>query len=317
MEWSAAGAPLVATRAVHFAATVITVGDVIFRTFIAGPLPRSEPTASAAFPTLRVSWLGLVVSVFSGAIWLLLQAASMSGLPLGEALTADVMSTVINETQFGTVTVVRAGLVICLAACLACDRALLARWLGLAAALAFVASLAWTGHAGSTIGAEGYLHLVADALHLIAAAAWIGGLVSLVLLLWAAHRSKAIAAARHAVGRFSILGIVSVAVLLLTGTVNTVILVGSPRGLIFTNYGQLLLVKLGLFAVMLGLAAVNRFRLTPELASSGNEQSLVALRRLIRNSVIETACGLSIIAIVGVLGTLHPAVHLVYLTTSR
>ncbi len=95
------------------------------------------------------------------------------------------------------------------------------RWLALAAALGLVAAIAWTGHAGSTPGEWGILHLAADALHLCAAAAWIGGLVSLVLLLIGSRRDQAAAGASLALDateRFSILGIVSVAALLATGS---------------------------------------------------------------------------------------------------
>jgi len=231
----------------------------------------------------------------------------MSGLPLEDALTADVLMTVIDETQFGEVMIVRAGFAICIAACLAYDRATIAQWLGLMAALALVASLAWTGHAGATVGAMGYLHLAADALHLTAAAAWLGGLVPLILLLAATRRNNAIPLACDAVGRFSTLGIISVMTLILSGLINSAILVGSFRALITTSYGQLLLLKLALFTAMLALAAVNRLLLTPRLARHGDG----ALHGLTRNSSIELALGLAIFAIVGLLGTLHPAVHLV------
>jgi putative copper resistance protein D len=107
------------------------------------------------------------------------------------------------------------------------------------------------------------------------------------------------------------LGIVSVGTLLVTGIVNAWILVGSIHALIVTGYGQLLLLKFVVFAIMLGFAATNRFWLTPQLAfSSKNEPQLETLRQLTRNSVIEIALGLTIFAIVGVLGTLHPAIHL-------
>ncbi|TYL80284.1 copper homeostasis membrane protein CopD [Bradyrhizobium cytisi] len=309
MDWSAPDAPMVATRAVHFAATAITVGDVIFRVVIAVPALRTEATAAASFgtPTLRVSCLGLGVAVISGAIWLLLQAASMSGMPLHDALSADVLSTVIHETQFGQLTTVRAGFAICLATCLVYDRVAIAQWLGFAAALGFAASLAWSGHAGSTLGEAGYVHLTADALHLMAAAAWIGGLASLILFLDAAYRSKAISPVRDVVGRFSIMGMVSVVALLLTGLINSFILVGSVHALIVTEYGRLLLLKLGLFALMLIIALINRLVLVPRLAPSGNG----ALRRLACNSAIELALGLAVLTIVGILGTMHPAIHLV------
>lgn len=309
MDWSAAGAPLVATRAVHFAATAIMAGNILFRTVVTEPVLYPEATVAAVFrtQTQRVSCISQAVAVISGGIWLLLQSAAMSGLQLEDALTADVLSTVVYETQFGQVMIVRVGLAILVAACLASDHVTIAQRLGLAASLAFTASLAWTGHSAATIGAMGYLHLVADALHLIAAAAWVGGLVPLILLLATANGDNAKPFVRDAVERFSTLGITSVTALMLSGLINAVILVGSVTALFATSYGQLLLLKLALFAVMLAFATINRLLLTPRLAQPGAG----GLRGLTRNSSIELAFGLAIFAIVGLLGTLHPAIHLV------
>src|SRR5271169_1600886 len=176
---------MIATRAIHFAATATVTGTLVFRAVVANPALRSQPAAAKPFrtQTLRVAWIGLAITGLSGVIWLLLQAASMSGLPLREAATADVLATVLNETQFGLVSEVRAALAIVLVASLAFDRLPLANWLALAAALGLAAAIAWTGHAASTPGAMGNIHLAADALHVIAVATWTGGLVSLVLLL--------------------------------------------------------------------------------------------------------------------------------------
>lgn len=318
MDWSAAGAPLIATRAVHFAATAMTVGSVFFGIFIATPVLQHHTAAAISFKRRirRFIWACLVLAVISGAIWLLLQTASMSGIPLIEALTADVLSTVVDETQFGEVTTIRAGLAICLSVCLVYDRAVIVQWIGLATAAGFVSSLAWTGHAGSTVGATDYLHLAADVLHLVTAAAWIGGLASLIIFLATTKVRDDMSLVCNAVRRFSILGIVSVTILLLSGIANTAILVGSLHGLLATEYGRMLTLKLAMFVLMLAFAAINRFRLTPRLASTGNRQSPTALDQLIRNSVIEIMFGLAILVIVGVLGTQHPAVHLVELTTS-
>lgn len=308
MDWSAAGASLVATRAVHFAATAIMAGNILFRTVVTEPVLYPEATLAAVFrsQTQRLSCISLAVALISGGIWLLLQSAAMSGLQLEDALTADVLSTVVYETQFGQVMIVRVGLAILVAACLASDHVTIAQRLGLAASLAFTASLAWTGHSAATIGAMGYLHLVADALHLIAAAAWVGGLVPLILLLAAANGDNAKPFVRDAVERFSTVGIISVTALMLSGLINAVILVGSVTALFATSYGQLLLLKLALFAVMLAFAAINRLLLTPRLAQPGAG----GLRGLTRNSSIELALGLAIFAVVGLLGTLHPAIHL-------
>lgn len=103
------------------------------------------------------------------------------------------------------------------------------------------------------------------------------------------------------------MGIISVATLILTGATNTLILVGSARGLIATEYGKLLLIKLAVFALMLTFAGVNRLSLTPRLGKSGNGARV----SLMSNSAIEFVLGLVIFAIVGLLGTLHPAIHLV------
>ena len=318
MDWlgAAIDGPLVVTRAIHFAATAISAGALIFRAVVAEPALRSTvETIPFVRPQIRlIASIGLAIAVASGLIWFQLQAVAMSGLPFGEATTSGVLSTVLNETQFGLVSKVRFVLAVILAACLAYDRFRQARWLALGSALGFTAAIAWTGHAGSTLGELGNLHLTADALHLIAAASWFGGLVPLALLLAAARRHQDFAwasLARDAVQRFSTLGLVSVGTLLLTGVINAWILVGSIHALTVTGYGQLLMLKLGVFAIMLLFAAINRFLLTPQLAfSSKNEPQLKALRQLARNSVIEIALGLTIFIIVGALGTLHPAIHL-------
>jgi putative copper resistance protein D len=318
MDWFGAGGngPLIVVRAIHFAATAITTGALVFRAVVARPALDSEQAVARLVrtQTLIVAWIGLAIAVASGMVWLLFQATSMSGLPLGEAMTSSVLLTVLNQTQFGLVSEIRIVLAVILAACLACYRFPLADWFALVAALGLTAAIAWTGHAGSTLGQTGNLHLTADALHLVAAASWIGGLVSLAVLLAAARRHHSVtwvSLARDATMRFSMLGIVSVATLLATGVVNAWILVGSFHALLITEYGQLLMLKVVVFAAMLVFAAVNRFCLTPRLAvSSGNEPRLEVLRQLERNSAIEIALGLAIFAIVGLLGTLHPAIHL-------
>jgi putative copper resistance protein D len=318
MDWFGgdANGSLIAIRAIHFAATAVTTGTVVFLAAVAKPAFRSEPAAAERFRAQsgRVAWTALAITVASGVIWLLLQAGAMSGLPLDEAMAPGVLSAVLRETQFGSVSEIRLGLSIVLAVCLAYDRLPPADWLALAAALGLTASVAWTGHGGATPGELGNLHLAADALHQIAAASWIGGLVPLVLLLAQARHHPTIgwaSIARDATQRFSMLGAVSVATLMASGVVNAWILVGSFHALFVTEYGRLLMLKLVVFAIMLVFAAVNRFWLTPQLAYSlENGARFAALRQLARNSVVEIALGLVIFAIVGLLGTLHPAIHL-------
>jgi putative copper resistance protein D len=319
MSWFGAeiDGPLVLTRAIHFAASATTAGAVMFRAFVAEPALQTSP-ARYAMVRARIAaltWTGLAIAAVTGLVWFVLQTMSMTGLASGDAMRSGAMLTVANETQFGLVSEVRAALALLLAACLVLSRFVMSRWVALITALALVGAIAWTGHAGSTLGELGNLHLTADVLHLGAASAWIGGLLGLSILFAVGRRHSAFEwgpLQLDAVLRFSTLGMISVAALILSGIVNAWILVGSFRALLVTDYGQLLLLKIVAFVVMVGFAAVNRFWLTPQLALVTNAQAHTnALSALTRNTLIEIALGLAIFAVVGVLGTLHPAIHLV------
>jgi len=319
MSWFGAevSGPLVLTRAIHFAASATTAGAVMFRVFVAESALRPPRDGRAGFQSgmTALTWTALAIAAATGLVWFVLLTMSITGLGIGEAIRSGAMLTVANETQFGLVSEVRAALALLLAACLVLSRFVVSRWLALAAASGLIGAIAWTGHAGSTLGDLGILHLTADVLHLGAASAWIGGLFGLSILFAVGRRRSAFEWEQpqlDAVLRFSTLGMVSVATLILSGIVNAWILVGSFRALLVTDYGQLLLVKLVAFVVMVGFAAVNRFWLTPQLAlvtkAEAHANALSALRR---NTLIEIALALAIFAVVGVLGTLHPAIHLV------
>ena len=316
MSWFGAeiDVPMVVTRTVHFAASAITAGALVFRGFVAEPALRAAPAAAAPIDKQfrATTWIALAVAVVSGLALVLLLTMSLSDEGLGEAVMSGALRDVLNLTQFGLVAQARLAIAVVLAICLVFERSALWRWLGLVAAVALAASIAWTGHAASTPFTLGYLHLASDALHLTAASAWIGGLVPLALLLGMVRRHKGWASLElDVIRRFSMLGTVSVATLILSGFFNAWILVGSFRGLVVTGYGQLLMLKLAAFAVMLAFAAFNRFVLTQRLALSSDQARQDALRALSRNTRIEIVLGLSIFAIVGALGTLHPAAHLV------
>src|SRR6476646_11855000 len=121
MPGDAANVSLIVVRAIHFVGTAITAGVLIFRAVVAEPALHSAGDVRVVVMAqiVRAAWLGLAITVASGAVWVLLQAAAMSGLSLREAVTADILSTVLTETQFGTVSECRFALAIVLAACLA------------------------------------------------------------------------------------------------------------------------------------------------------------------------------------------------------
>jgi putative copper resistance protein D len=96
-----------------------------------------------------------------------------------------------------------------------------------------------------------------------------------------------------------------------SGLVNTAYLVGLTNlpAAVATLYGRLLLAKLALFAVMLALAATNRFALTPALALSlGSGHYRPAIARLRRSIFFETGSAVTVLAIVAWLGTIEPPI---------
>jgi copper resistance protein D len=313
---------LLYARALHFAATIMVGGVVFFIVFIGDPVFRSTKNSPRLIAAVRlrcawIAWVSLLACVVSGAAWLVVTAASMSGQPVTQVFSGGVLATVLLHTDFGNDWLVRFALACCLAATFVrvfSMKPARPGWIAAAAvilAAALVGALAGAGHAIGGQGVEGIIHPAADVLHLMAAAAWLGALIPLVLVLkQAGHDADTLALARSTTERFSTLGIALVATILVTGIVNTWYLVGSTSALVDTDYGRLLTAKIVLFFVMVAIAAVNRLRLTPRLLSDG---SLVgaqqALRQLRANAAIETAAGAIIIAIVAVLGTMPPASH--------
>ena len=166
-------------------------------------------------------------------------------------------------------------------------------------------ALAWDGHGAADPGLAGWVHTGADVIHLLAAGAWLGALLCFGLLL----TSSAPPEAQHeALKGFSGVGGVVVAAILASGLINAWFLVG-PRhleGLVSTSWGRLLLGKLVLVAAMLGLAAFNRWKLTPRLQESLALDPSAALKALRRSVGLESALGLLILGLVAVLGVQPP-----------
>jgi putative copper resistance protein D len=315
------GDPLAYVRAVHFAATIVAAGVLIFEVVVAAP--AFAVAAGATDPIIerlrrRWSWLvwaSLGVTAVSGAIWLILLAADIYAAPIADVWSDGGLWTVASETRFGQVLLARLAATVLLAASLpllwrTADRgawsagALVLAIVGLA--IVVLIGPAWSGHAGATPGATGEFPLAADALHLLAAGVWLGGLPPLAMLLGAASWQKEprfAAVPSLAVQRFSLLGIISVSTLLASGIVNSWYEVGTLTNLFATSYGQLVVVKIALFTAMIALASLNRFYLTPRLATPG------AVRRLCHTTLAETGLGFAAVAVVGFLGAMAPASH--------
>lgn len=314
--------PLIYVRAIYFAATISVAGAVFFIVFIAEPAFRDAANgarlpAVARYRLVWIAWTGLVVTVASGAAWLVLIAKSISETSLAATLTADVLGAVLLQTGFGHDWLARFVLACLLGGMFVpflSTRPFKSLWTSCAVvvlAAGLAGTLVWAGHAAGGMGFEAVLHPAADFLHLVAASAWAGTLLPLALVLGAArHDAASVARARAATARFSAFGIASVATLLITGAVNTWYLAGSIPALTETEYGHLLLIKIALFLGMVAIAAINRLVLTPRLVQTASApEAGRALFQLRINTLLEVAIGVIIIAIVAMLGTNPPGLE--------
>jgi putative copper resistance protein D len=171
-------------------------------------------------------------------------------------------------------------------------------------------TLMWTGHGAMHEGAPGVWHMLSDSAHLLAAAGWVGALAAFGLLLMRASLGDArrVEALAAALAGFERIGAGFVVVLIVSGVANYLWVVGpNLDGLTGGIYARLLSLKLGVFGVMLGLAALNRFHLTPFLqravAAGDPAPAIAALRR---SMALEFGAVVLILALVAWLGTLSP-----------
>ncbi|MFD6322907.1 copper resistance CopC/CopD family protein [Streptomyces sp. NPDC058442] len=135
---------------------------------------------------------------------------------------------------------------------------------GTIVAAGLAASWAMSEHASQ--GLQPGIAMPVDIVHLLAVAAWLGGLTALLVALYRAPAETAVDAA--AVQRFSRLAFGSVVALVVTGIYQSWRQLGSWSALTDTRYGQLLLAKIGLVVVMAGLAYFSR-RWTARLVGTG------------------------------------------------
>ncbi len=140
--------------------------------------------------------------------------------------------------------------------------------LGAAAIASSASGHPWTASARAVA-------VTADSLHLLAAGAWAGGTVALLVALPVSTDASRL------VRRFSTMAAVTVAVVAVSGTVSALFQVPDLDALLSTIYGQLLLAKVALFALLVLIGWVNRSRIVPRLES--------LMRALVRNVRLEVA----------------------------
>ena len=136
---------------------------------------------------------------------------------------------------------------------------------GSVVAAGLAASWAMAEHAST--GLQPGVAMPVDVVHLLAVAGWLGGLCALLVALYRSDTPIEAAAVR----RFSRVAFGSVLALVATGIYQSWRQLGSWSAFTDTAYGQLLLVKIGLVALLVGIAWISR-RWTARLADTAVEQ---------------------------------------------
>jgi putative copper resistance protein D len=279
---------LLLCRFLHFSVVLMLFGAWLFRPW----LRKGEAPELDRHLARLAHWL-TAIALISGVVWALLITASMAG-SAAAAFDPDTLSLVLGNTFFGQVwrwhLLINALL---LALLFTPWRSSTPLRLGLSALL--LATLAPVGHGAMLDGFSGQMLILNQVIHLTCVGAWLGGLLLLLIIL-----RQPGAALRRVLQRFSGIGYVLVAGLLLTGLINVRVLTGQwwPTPL-FSGFALILLIKAFLVLGMLGLALLNRLRI------SDCEQRTEALKRSV---MLEWLLGIGAVAAVSLLGTLPPMI---------
>ncbi|WP_299734104.1 CopD family protein [uncultured Tateyamaria sp.] len=249
-------------KAVGYGAALLAMGGPLF--VLVFPAANADVRQLARNVAVIAALVGLAVLALRFGI----RAARISGMGLPGAVD-PMMLGFVWDSPLGAAAIWRgAGELLVVASLI---RGIAGLSAGLIGALMIAVSYTFVGH---SLGDPRWLLVSLLTLHLLAAAFWIGALFPL----------------RHAVGqpegarllhRFGNVASFTVAMLVTVGLIFAWLMTGSLSNLISTAYGWTLLAKLGVVTGLMALAALNKWRFVPALAS-GAPAAMPHLRRSIQ-----------------------------------
>lgn len=280
-------------RAVQFAGLTLLFGAGAFAW-----IARARRGIDARL-SRRVFAGATIVAVVSAMVCLGFVAAEMTGEP-GAMFDPASLWAVASDTLYGRVALLRlAFLALCLSSTWVWpeQRDVAAAVLG-----GFVLALLGLSSHAAAAGPSQYAFTRAgnDAVHLLAAGFWIGGLAALLPFALAARREapKLIAVLRL----FSSFGMAAVAILIVSGTLNGYLVLFLTGMRWSDSYLTWLAVKLVLAGIMIALALTNRFGILPGQARGEKE----AAETIPLTVIAELSCAALILLAVGFLGLTAP-----------
>jgi copper transport protein len=306
-----------------YLSVALLAGGIIFLLYVwrrIGNLPGFEKLFE------RVMAAGLVLASLTTLLGVWLEAAAVqAGLPgsAGAAFggAASQFLDVLTSTRFGVLALSRLVVLFVLAGLLIPPQN---RWNRLAAlpfTLLLLLTISLVSHAAAQ--ENPLLTISLDTLHLAAASIWTGGVLFFLLaVIWSRRFGSAARTQLTAqlLSRFSSLAFASVGILGLTGIYEAVMDVGSLQGLVGTDYGRALMIKLALAFGMIILGGINHFIQKPRIEQSaqsstgiisGKPGGLIStgsrLGGFRRSLTLEATLGVILLLWVGLFTSLPPA----------
>ena len=270
-----------------FAALALVIGPLVVRLVVLrGPIPRSLEQRFHLVPTVAAL---AVINV--GIVAFVLRASNALQLPLPDLLYGD-LQPFAEKTRFGIAFLALTfgfGVVATLLLFAWVADLVVLRVPALVLSLVLASGIALSSHQATEANSTALSEL-ADWVHLVSAAVWVGGLVSLAFLVWP---SAPALRARAFLG-FARLAIVLVGVLVLAGAYLAFVRLPALSDLWQSEYGRVLMLKMAIVAVALAWGGLHHFVIRPRL-EAGDEphvrpslvgETCVALAALLAAAVL-------------------------------
>ncbi|MGY5800720.1 copper homeostasis membrane protein CopD [Rhizobium sp. LEGMi12c] len=283
-------------RFLHDASLMLLWGACAYLSLLAPRILADTVWRMVARPFLLIA----EIAVFTVLAALPVATANI-GSGWSDALDVGMIHDVVFETTIGVAWQAQALAAIVIVCALLLPESWRRHGLALGAGLG-LASLSLTGHASMLEGWVQQAHRANDVLHVLAGGGWLGALVPLLTILRLLGRPECRAEAQLALRRFSNAGHVAVALVILSGIVNTLLILKHLPTDWSSPYQMLLAIKIALVAVMAVLAIVNRYVFVPWIGRKP-VRALLALRL---GSITEIVISIVVIGLVAVFGMLEP-----------
>lgn len=297
----------VAIRVLQFATLLVVIGALAFGFVVIGLLRRTEtdPEVVASMRT-RAAVLGFwaaVALLVSAAVRLYAQSLAMHGRD--EALELLFIAAMVARTLWGWSWLIQvAGALIAVIGFAVARRGRSSGWiLAAIGGVALAITPALSGHAASTPELATPA-VIADALHIIGAAGWLGSLlfvlavgIPVAMRLGNDRRGPTVA---RLVSAFSPTALLFAGLAVLTGVFAAWLHIGFSSALWTSDYGRTLLIKLAILSVVLGTGAYNWLRVKPSL---GGDAGATRIRR---SAIVELSVGVLVVIVTAVLVATPP-----------